>query len=92
MQTPIKAHPKTSSLLGIATCNDNLAVAKIENIAKTLFKRLNLPDNCTYLPKYHFEDKNRIFALKKGKFKIVFQISKIFSNKIYFTNEKLPMG
>ena len=82
---PIKIHPKTKFLLGIATCNDSLTAQRLENIAKTLFNRLNLPSNCTYLPKYCFEDNNRIFALKKGKFKIVFQLSKIFSNKIYFT-------
>ena len=82
---PIKTHIKTPFLLGVATCNDSQTVKRLENIAKTVFKRLNLPENCTYLPKYHFEDNNRIFALKKGNFKIVYQISKIFSNKIYFT-------
>ena len=88
---PIKIHPKSPFLFGIAqivTKTDCQRVAQIENIAKTLFKRLNLPENATYLPKYSFEENNPIFALKKGKFKIVYQLSNIFSNKIYFTVTK----
>lgn len=80
-----KINIKNRQILGILTCNESSKVKQAERIASNLFKRLNLPYYCSYLSKFSPEKNNRLFWLKKGKVKIVYQVSNIFQNRIYFT-------
>ena len=72
-------------ILGLLSCNDAAKVKQCERIATKLFNRLNLPHYCSYLSKLSPESNNRLFWLKKGKVKIVYYISNVFQNRIYFT-------